>query len=237
MSLEFDPEEAARVLARQDRRLARLIQRAGPCQLSAEKLQSPFQALFKAIVYQQLSGKAAATILARVKAQFPGRHGLRPAAVLEAPDESLRQAGMSRAKIAAVKDLAAKTLDGTVPGLARLRAMDDAEILARLVSVRGIGAWTVEMLLMFRLGRPDVLPVSDLGVRRGFMLTYRTAEMPKPNVMLKHAERWRPYRSAASWYMWRAVDLHRAAEPRVLRKGAGEETTSGPTEQRNPLSG
>ena len=237
MSLEFDPIKAVAALTRQDRRLARLIQRAGPCELRAERLQSPFQALFKAIVYQQLSGKAAATILARVKSQFPGRHGLRPAAVLEAAEESLRQAGMSRAKIAAVKDLAAKTLDGTVPSLARLRAMDDAEILSRLVSVRGIGAWTVEMLLMFRLGRPDVLPVSDLGVRRGFMLTYRTDEMPKPNVMLKHAERWRPYRSVASWYMWRAVDLHRAAEQRVSRQGAAKQASAGQIELRNPLQG
>lgn len=212
MSLDFDPGEAIAALSRCDRRMARLIERAGPFTLRPEKLQSPFQALFKAIVYQQLSGKAAATILSRVKAQFPGRHGLRPAAVIDVPAEKLRQAGMSRAKIAAVKDLAAKALDGTVPGLARLRTMDDAEILSRLVSVRGIGPWTVEMLLMFRLGRPDVLPVSDLGVRRGFMLTYRTDEMPKPRAMLEHAERWRPYRSVASWYLWRAVDLHKNVE-------------------------
>lgn len=209
MSLDFDPTEAVAALARRDRRLARLIQRAGPFTLRPEKMQSPFQALFRAIIYQQLSGKAAATILNRVKAQFPGRHGLRPAAVLAASDEALRQAGMSRAKIAAVKDLAAKASNGIVPGLARLRSMDDAEILSRLISVRGIGPWTVEMLLMFRLGRPDVLPVSDLGIRRGFMLTYATAEMPKPAEIIERAERWRPYRSVASWYMWRAVDLHK----------------------------
>jgi DNA-3-methyladenine glycosylase II len=175
-------------------------------------MQSPFQALLRAIVYQQLSGKAAATIFGRVKALYPGRHGLRPAAILETPDEVLRAAGMSRAKTAAVKDLAAKTLDGTVPAVAKLHRMDDAEILSRLVGVRGIGPWTVEMLLMFRLGRPDVLPVSDLGVRRGFMLTYETGEMPHAKHLLDHAECWRPYRSVASWYLWRAVDLHNKAQ-------------------------
>ncbi len=207
MSLAFDPDEAVAALSSSDRRLARLIERAGPFKLRPEKMQSPFQALFRAIVYQQLSGKAAATIHARVKAEFPGRNGLRPAAVLEMSEETLRRAGMSRAKVAAVKDLAAKTIDGTVPTLSRLRAMDDAEIVSRLVSVRGIGTWTVEMLLMFRLGRPDVLPAGDLGVRRGFMLTYQTPEMPKPRELVEHAERWRPFRSVASWYLWRAVDL------------------------------
>jgi DNA-3-methyladenine glycosylase II len=124
---------------------------------------------------------------------------------------------MSRAKTAAVKDLAAKTLDGTVPTVAKLHRMDDAEILSRLVSVRGIGPWTVEMLLMFRLGRPDVLPVSDLGVRRGFMLTYETDEMPHAKHLLDHAERWRPYRSVASWYLWRAVELHNKTQQADLR--------------------
>jgi DNA-3-methyladenine glycosylase II len=142
---------------------------------------------------------------------------LHPAAILETPDEALRAAGMSRAKVAGVKDLAAKTLDGTVPSLARLRRMDDAEIVSRLVSVRGIGVWTVEMLLMFRLGRPDVLPVSDLGVRRGFMLTYKTPEMPAARQMTEHAERWRPYRSVASWYLWRAVELHQRTAKADLR--------------------
>jgi DNA-3-methyladenine glycosylase II len=113
---------------------------------------------------------------------------------------------MSRAKVLAVKDLAAKALDGTVPALAKLRKMADDEIIERLTSVRGIGQWTVEMLLIFRLGRPDVLPVADLGVRRGFMLTYGKREMPKPGDVLQFGERWRPYRSVASWYMWRAVE-------------------------------
>lgn len=217
MDLPFDPLVAMAALAGRDRRMARLIERAGPFTLRPEKMQSPFQALLRAIVYQQLSGKAAATIFARVKALYPGRHGLRPAAILATPDEALRKAGMSRAKVAGVKDLAAKTLSGVVPPLAKLRQMDDAEIVSRLVSVRGIGPWTVEMLLMFRLGRPDVLPVSDLGVRRGFMLTYKTSEMPAVKHLTEHAERWRPYRSVASWYLWRAVDLHQRKQAAELR--------------------
>jgi DNA-3-methyladenine glycosylase II len=109
----------------------------------------------------------------------------------------------------AVKDLAAKTLDGTVPTLTKLQKMEDHEIIERLTTVRGIGTWTVEMLLMFRLGRPDVLPVSDYGVRQGFMHVYRKKELPTPKELLAHGERWRPYRSVASWYMWRAVDLQK----------------------------
>ncbi|HEV3003469.1 MAG TPA: DNA-3-methyladenine glycosylase [Pirellulales bacterium] len=212
MNFPFDPETATAALCRADKRLAGVIERAGPFTMRPEKLRSPFQALLRSIVYQQLSGKAAATIYSRVEAAFPGRPGLCPAAITDAPEELLRGAGMSRAKVAAVKDLAAKTLDGTVPTLSRLRRMDDEEILTRLVGVRGIGRWTVEMLLIFRLGRPDVLPVSDLGVRRGFMFTYRKREMPPPGELLRHGERWRPYRSVASWYLWRAVDLRRRDE-------------------------
>lgn len=217
MDLPFDPRVAVSALADCDRRMARLIERAGPFTLRPEQMQSPFQALLRAIVYQQLSGKAAATIFARVQALFPDRHGLNPAAILDTPDEDLRKAGMSRAKVAGVKDLAAKTLSGVVPPLAKLRQMDDAEIVSRLVSVRGIGPWTVEMLLMFRLGRPDVLPVSDLGVRRGFMLTYKMPEMPTAKRLTEHAQRWRPYRSVASWYLWRAVDLHQRQQAAELR--------------------
>lgn len=205
-ALAFDHEVAIDHLTSVDRRLARVIELAGPFTMRPQKLQSPFQALLRAIVYQQLSGKAAATILGRVTALFPDRRGVRPAAMLEAREELLRAAGMSRAKVLAVKDLAAKTLDGTVPTLARLRTMSDDEIIERLTSVRGIGQWTVEMLLIFRLGRPDVLPVADLGVRRGFMLTYGKREMPKPSDVLRFGDRWRPYRSVASWYMWRAVE-------------------------------
>ena len=209
MQLPFDPDEATRKLCTIDRKLARLIERTGPFTLRLEKMGSPFHALARAIVYQQLSGKAAATIFGRVQALFPKAKGLRPELLLQVPDESLRAAGMSGNKTAAIKDLAAKTLDGTVPTLASLQRMPDEEILSRLIQVRGIGPWTVEMLLMFRLGRPDVLPVSDLGVRSGFQLTYRTEELPSTKELLAYGERWRPFRSVASWYMWRAVDLSR----------------------------
>jgi 3-methyladenine DNA glycosylase/8-oxoguanine DNA glycosylase len=212
MKLCFDPDAAAAALCQADERLAGVIQRAGPFTLRPQKLQSPFQALLRSIIYQQLSGKAAATIFSRVEAAFPDGDGVCPTAIVAAPDELLRKAGMSRAKVAAVKDLATKTLDGKVPDLAKLQRMDDEEILARLVSVRGVGRWTVEMLLIFRLGRPDVLPVSDLGVRRGFMFTFRKRRMPPPGDVLRHGERWRPYRSVASWYLWRAVDLQRGNE-------------------------
>jgi DNA-3-methyladenine glycosylase II len=169
-------------------------------------MHSPFEAMARNIVYQQLNGAAAAAIHARVQALFGGRR-LRPREVLEAADEALRGAGLSRNKLEALRDLAEKTLDGTVPTLARLKRMSDEEIVERLTRVKGIGRWTVEMLLMFRLGRPDVLPVGDYGVRKGFSLAYRAGRMPTPKELASYAERWRPYRTVASWYMWRAVDL------------------------------
>lgn len=211
MELAFDPQRAVRRLRRVDPALREVIKQAGPFTHRPEKMQSPFQALARAIVYQQLSGKAAATIMGRVLAIYPAR-GFKPAAVLKTRDKTLRAAGMSRAKVASIKDLAEKTIDRTVPGLARLAKMDDDEIVARLTQVRGIGTWTVEMLLMFRLGRGDVLPVSDLGVRKGFMFTYGLDEMPAADQVIEHGERWRPYRSVASWYMWRAVELARKSE-------------------------
>ncbi|HEU4697694.1 MAG TPA: DNA-3-methyladenine glycosylase [Gemmatimonadales bacterium] len=204
--LAFDPEEAVRHLGTRDARLRRLIARVGGFTLRPEPTQSLFQALARSIVYQQLAGRAAATIHGRVQALFPdGR--LEPAALLALPDESLRGAGLSAAKLAALQDLARKTLDGTVPTMPRLRRLDDEEIIERLTTVRGIGRWTVEMLLMFRLGRPDVLPLGDLGVRKGFQLTYGLDELPTPDELRERAERWRPYRSVGSWYMWRATEL------------------------------
>ncbi len=208
MKLQFDPVEATETLSRADRRLARVIERAGPFTLRPERLQSPFHALMRAIVYQQLSGRAAATIMGRALALFPGPNP-DPETLLELSDEQLRAAGLSRGKVLSLRDLAAKTLDGTVPTLPRLKKMTDAEIAERLVQVRGIGPWTVEMLLIFRLGRPDVLPVSDFGVRKGYMLVYKTADLPTAAEITKRGERWRPFRSVASWYLWRAVDLER----------------------------
>lgn len=207
MELCFDPQQAVARLRRADKHLAKVIRRAGPFVHRPEKMQSPFETLLRAIIYQQLSGKAAATIAGRVRSLYPGRGSLKPQAVLDTPAERLRGCGMSTAKVLAAHDLAAKTLDGTVPTLAKLRKLDDEEIVERLTQVRGIGRWTVEMLLIFRMGRPDVLPVDDLGVRKGFMLTYGHADLPSPKALLAHGENWRPYRSVASWYMWRATEF------------------------------
>ncbi|MGC2353139.1 MAG: DNA-3-methyladenine glycosylase 2 family protein [Candidatus Udaeobacter sp.] len=166
----------------------------------------PFDALAESIVYQQLNGKAAAAIWNRVRALYPKRKRLDPAKVLATPDETLRGAGLSRAKIAAIKDLAAKTLDGTVPSGRALLRMSDDEIVARLTTVRGIGRWTVEMLLLFDLGRPDVWPVDDYGVRKGFAKTFGRRKLPTPKQLMKLGEKWRPHRSVAAWYFWRALD-------------------------------
>ncbi|HEX6625317.1 MAG TPA: DNA-3-methyladenine glycosylase [Pyrinomonadaceae bacterium] len=202
----YEPEEAVRHLSTADATLAALMERAGPFAMQIRKLHDPFEALARNIVFQQLHGNAAAAIHKRVLDLFGGGK-LRPADIIGAPEESLRGAGLSGAKLAALKDLAAKTADGTVPTLARLRRMSDEEIVERLTRVRGIGRWTVEMLLMFRLGRPDVLPVGDFAVRKGFALAYGLKESPKPKELAEYGERWRPYRSVASWYMWRAVEL------------------------------
>ncbi|HEX2637401.1 MAG TPA: hypothetical protein VHL81_09730, partial [Gemmatimonadales bacterium] len=160
--LAYDPEVACRHLSEADPKLGELIARAGPFGLRPEPTQSLFAALLRSIVYQQLSGKAAATILGRVLALYSPRRFPRPRDILDTPPERLRAAGLSAAKVAAVRDLAARTLDGTVPSMARVRRMADEEIVERLTAVRGVGRWTVEMLLMFRLGRPDVLPLGDL---------------------------------------------------------------------------
>lgn len=204
----YDPVEAVRYLASVDATLGGLIKRAGPFNMQLRRLHNPFETLARNIIYQQLHGNAAAAIHGRVLALF-GQAKLRPQDILDALEESLRAAGLSAAKLAALKDLAAKTLDRTVPTLARLRRMTDEEIIEHLTKVRGIGRWTVEMLLMSRLGRPDVLPVGDFAVRKGFQLTYNLEEMPKPKALTEYGERWRPYRSVASWYMWEAVGLHR----------------------------
>jgi 3-methyladenine DNA glycosylase/8-oxoguanine DNA glycosylase len=203
----FDPDEACRHLKSADPQLADLIARVGVYRMRPQPTHSLFTALLRSIVYQQLSGKAAATILGRVNRLFAPRRFPTPGDLLRIEPERLRQAGLSAAKTAAVRDLAARTLDGTVPPLARIRRMHDEEIIERLIIVRGIGRWTAEMLLMFRLGRADVLPVTDLGVRKGFQLTFRTRKLPEPSVITRRAERWRPFRSVASWYLYRALEL------------------------------
>ena len=166
----------------------------------------PFDALAESIAYQQLSGKAAATIFGRVRALYPKTKWLDPAKILATPDDNFRAAGLSRAKTAAIKDLAAMTIDGTVPSGRVLLGMSDDAIITRLTQVRGIGRWTVEMLLLFDLGRPDVWPVDDYGVRKGFAKTFGRRKLPTPKQLMKIGEKWRPYRSVAAWYFWRALD-------------------------------
>jgi DNA-3-methyladenine glycosylase II len=219
----YDHALAITQLSAADPKLARLIQRAGPFTLRVASTQSPFEALVESIIYQQLHGKAAATIHRRLLESFyPVTAASGPAVhfaaqhLLDCPNEQLRAAGLSHNKSLALRDLAAKTLDGTVPTLARIRRMSDEAIIEHLTQVRGIGTWTVEMLLIFRLGRPDILPVSDYGVRKGFALTFgklkptdkvTPMDLPKPDEMHRRAKRWAPYRSIASWYLWRACDL------------------------------
>jgi DNA-3-methyladenine glycosylase II len=197
------PEE---YLAATDSRMAALIARSLRYNVKPGRLIRPFDALAESITYQQLSGKAAATIWKRVRALYPRKKYLDPQAVLETPDQKLRRAGLSRNKLAAIKDLAAKTIDGTVPSAPALAKMSDDEIIARLITVRGIGRWTVEMLLLFDLGRPDVWPVDDYGVRKGFAKTFGKRKLPKPKQLMKLGEKWRPHRSVAAWYFWRALD-------------------------------
>jgi 3-methyladenine DNA glycosylase/8-oxoguanine DNA glycosylase len=194
-------------LTRADKSLGRLIRKVGPCRLAPETRRTPFQALVRSVTFQQLNGKAAETIFGRVLALFPGKQFPSPEDLLGTSDEQLRAAGLSRNKTAAVKDIAAKTISGVVPDSRAIRKLPNEKILERLTSVRGVGPWTVEMLLMFTLGREDVLPVTDFGVRKGFALTYGLKELPTPKELLAHGEKWRPHRTTASWYLWRAVDL------------------------------
>lgn len=216
----YDVNEAVAALSAADAKLAKLIERAGPFTLRLPSQQSPFEALTESIIYQQLHGKAAATIHARMLASFEDVCGLgnhpSPEHLLGCPNEQLRSAGLSHNKMLALRDLAAKTVDGTVPSLATIKKMSDEEIIEHLTQVRGIGRWTVEMFLMFRLGRPDVLPVDDYGVRKGFALTFlglKPTQKVTPDLlatreqMERRGKKWKPWRSIASWYMWRACDL------------------------------
>jgi DNA-3-methyladenine glycosylase II len=232
----YDTDAALPHLTASDPKLAKLIARAGPFTMRIAGTQSPFEALLEAIVYQQLHGKAAATIHRRLLEGFSPVLTLEvpalnrnakpahpsPQQILDCPNEQLRAAGLSANKALALRDLAAKTLDGAVPTLARIRRMSDDAIVEHLTQVRGIGRWTVEMLLIFRLGRPDILPTSDYGVRKGFALTFQglkpttkvtPALLPTPAQMERRAKRWQPWRSVASWYLWRACDLAKPDAP------------------------
>jgi DNA-3-methyladenine glycosylase II len=196
-----------RALARRDPVMRALIRQVGPAAISARRSRSYFEALAQSIVYQQLAGKAAAAIYGRFLTFFDGSPPSAQA-VAQLSDERMRSAGLSNAKVASIRDLAMKSLDGTVPlrGLARF---PDEEIIARLSSVRGIGRWTAEMFLIFQLARPDVWPVDDLGVRNGYRIAYDLPDMPKPKELAALGERFRPYRTVAAWYCWQAVHIAR----------------------------
>ena len=199
-----------RHLARVDPVMRRLIREVGPFTLTPRVRRSPFESLARAIAFQQLHEKAADSILKRFIALFSGRRFPRPVDLLAADRRAIRRSGFSRAKVLALRDLAAKTLDGTVPTGRVVRTLDDDAIIERLIAVRGVGRWTVEMLLIFQLGRPDVLPGDDFGVRNGFRIVYGLGKMPTPKEVLCYGERWKPYRTAAAWYLWRAVDRAKA---------------------------
>lgn len=203
---------ATKHLSKSDPVMRRLIREVGPFSLTPQSKRSPFESLARAIAYQQLHEKAAESILRRFVDLFPTRRFPQPADLLAMDEAAIRGAGFSRAKIAALRDLAAKTLDGTVPTGAMVRKLDDEAIVERLIAVRGVGRWTVEMLLIFQLGRPDILPADDFGVRNGFRIAYGRRSMPTPKDVLRYGERWKPYRTAASWYLWRATDCAKEAK-------------------------
>jgi DNA-3-methyladenine glycosylase II len=208
-----------RRLAKTDPILATLIRAAGKYTVEPDATHTPFHALARAIAHQQLNGIAAESIFKRFCGLYAKEGAesnalalLEAELVLATSDEKLRSVGLSFAKIASIKDLATKTLAGLVPPYEILHTLADDEIVERLTQVRGIGRWTVEMLLMFRLGRPDVLPIDDFGVRNGFRLAYGLRGMPTPRALGEFGARWAPYRSVAAWYLWRAVDLHKAGK-------------------------
>ncbi len=213
----FDHKAAIEHLSRVDRRLGQFIAKVPEFQLNLRDAETPYESLLQAIVYQSIAGKAAKVIFDRVRALGSDGCCPTPEEILRVKFRALRKAGLSKAKIAAVRDLAAKTIEGIVPTMEDAHKMSDQELIDRLVSVRGIGAWTVEMFLIFRLGRPDVLPIHDYGVQKGFALTYRKRAIPKPRELAAFGERWRPYRTVASWYMWRAVD-HAGKSARQITK-------------------
>jgi DNA-3-methyladenine glycosylase II len=222
LKLPYDHVAAHAHLTAKDKRLARLIAKNGEFKFALDTCDSVYESLLEAIVHQSISGKAAAKIFSRIKALGANGQCPTPHEILATSIQALREAGLSNAKAAAMHDLAQKTIDGIVPTLDAARSLSDEELVARLVSVKGIGAWTVEMFLIFRLGRPDVLPIHDYGVQKGFALTYNKPFIPKPRELAEFGERWRPYRSIASWYMWRAVEHY----------GKKRKVTKAPTKKR-----
>jgi DNA-3-methyladenine glycosylase II len=232
--LAFDLAEATKHLAERDECLKRLIGETLPFQIDVADAQSPYEALLESIAYQSISGKAAATIFGRVKALSASGRAPTPQEMLKLRKPVLRKAGLSGAKILAMKDLAQKTIEGIVPSFEEAQKLTDEELVERFVSVRGIGAWTVEMFLIFRLGRPDVLPVHDLGVKKGWAITYGKKHMPKPKELLAFGERWRPYRTVASWYMWRACQRAGNAAMRKIRPAKLRKRKHQPAKPKRP---
>jgi DNA-3-methyladenine glycosylase II len=202
---------ALRHLSKADPVMHGLIRRVGPRALVPQRRHPPYETLVRAIAHQQLNGRAAETILERFIALFPGKRFPEPDDVRRASAAALRRAGFSRAKIRAIKHIAAQTAAGRVPTRRTAARMSDDDLIRQLTLLRGVGQWTVQMLLMFTLGRPDVLPADDFGIREGFRITYGLRARPTPKQILAHGERWRPYRTIASWYLWRAVEQARAA--------------------------
>lgn len=234
-ALPFDLNAATKHLCDCDPVLAELVRTCDPFRAEMEAHQSPYEALLEAIAYQSISGKAAATIFGRVKALSSSGGIPTPHEMLKLRPQALRKAGLSGAKVLAMKDLAKKTIEGTVPTLEESEKLSDEELVKRLVSVRGIGAWTVEMFLIFRLGRPDVLPIHDLGVQKGWSVAYNKKHKPSPKELLAFGERWRPYRTVASWYMWRAFSrAGYAATNKIKPKKTKRPRKRAPAKSRKP---
>jgi DNA-3-methyladenine glycosylase II len=198
---------AGRHLSKVDPVMRTLVRKFGAVAIEPAIRRSPFESLVLAVAHQQLHARAAESILKRFRAFFPQPSRFpHPAEIAAVPDELLRSAGFSRAKVLAIRDIAEKSLSGIVPTSRAISRMDDDEIISRLVQVRGVGRWTVEMLLIFKLGRPDVLPADDFGVRNGFRVAYGLPALPSPKELAAFGERWRPYRTAAALYLWKAAD-------------------------------
>lgn len=200
---------AVQALCECDPRLRAAIEVIGPCTLTRGR-GSPYESLLSAIAHQQLHGNAAAAILRRLHALYPEGGYPTPEQLLATSEEALRGAGLSRAKLLAMQDVARRTLDGTVPDRRRIQRLSDEAIIERITTVRGVGRWTAEMMLMFTLNRPDILPVDDFGIREGFRLLHGKRQQPKPRWLARYGERWAPHRTIASWYLWRYVDYERA---------------------------
>lgn len=198
--------EAITHLKAVDKVMAGIIRSVGPCTLKPRRQISPFEALVQSVMFQQLNGNAAQTILGRFKKLHNGRMPA-PEELLKTSEEQLRAAGLSRAKVLAIRDIASKAVAGLVPDRAKARQLSDPQLVEILTEIRGVGPWTVEMMLIFTLGRTDVLPSTDYGVRQGFARAYKWKELPTPKELMAEGEKWKPFRTTAAWYLWRVLEL------------------------------